>query len=147
MHGESSPVRTRQSCDLLLSHEASGRYASVMTSVHHTFDYIELAAPDLPAAVAFYSQAFGWSFNEYGGAYAGIRSADGDGEVGGLNPTAEARPGGPLVLLFSDDLDASVQSVLQAGGEVAEEPYAFPGGRRFHFRDPAGNELGVWSTS
>ena len=54
-------------------------------------------------------------------------------------------PGGPLVLLYSADLDATVAAVEAAGGEVVEPPYAFPGGRRFHFRDPAGNELGVWA--
>ncbi|WP_343037161.1 VOC family protein [Janibacter alkaliphilus] len=54
---------------------------------------------------------------------------------------------GPLVLLWSDDLDASVEAVRQAGGTVTDGPYEFPGGRRFHFHDPAGNELGVWSTT
>ena len=119
-----------------------------MTHTHHTFDYIELPAPDLAASTAFYSRAFGWGFNDYGdGAYAGIRSADGNGEVGGLNPAARPGPVGPLVLLFSTDLDASVVAVRDAGGTVVEGPYEFPGGRRFHFHDPAGNELGVWSES
>ena len=57
----------------------------------------------------------------------------------------EVTPGGPLVLLYSSDLEASVRAVRDAGGEVVEEPYDFPGGRRFHFRDPSGNELGVWA--
>ncbi|MGH8867299.1 MAG: VOC family protein [Actinomycetes bacterium] len=116
-----------------------------MTSRHHTLDYVEIAAPDLPAAMAFYSTAFGWSFNEYGGAYAGIRSADGESEVGGLNPAAEPDPRGPLVLLFSDDLEVSAVAIAEAGGEVVEGPYEFPGGRRLHFRDPGGNVLGVWA--
>ena len=117
-----------------------------MTRTHHTVDYVELAAPDLAASTAFYTKAFGWSFNDYGGAYAGIRSPGGDGEVGGLNPEGTPGSGGALVLLYSDDLDASVDSVRQAGGEISRDPYAFPGGRRFHFRDPAGNELGVWAS-
>ncbi|MBO1751243.1 VOC family protein [Actinotalea sp. BY-33] len=117
-----------------------------MVHTHHALDYVELPAPDLAASTAFYAQAFGWSFNDYGdGAYAGIRSADGEGEVGGLNPAALSGTVGPLILLFSTDLDATVQAVEQAGGDVVQQPYAFPGGRRFHFRDPAGNELGVWS--
>ena len=75
-----------------------------------------------------------------------IRSASGDGEVGGLRLDAEGpRPGGPLVLLFSAGLDRTVAAVEGAGGEVVQAPYAFPGGRRFHFRDPSGNELGVWA--
>ncbi|WP_017601351.1 VOC family protein, partial [Nocardiopsis lucentensis] len=66
-------------------------------------------------------------------------------EVGGLALGERARPGGPFVLLYSTDLDASVAAVREAGGEVVNGPYAFPGGRRFHFTDPSGNELGVWS--
>jgi predicted enzyme related to lactoylglutathione lyase len=118
-----------------------------MTHTHHAIDYIELAAPDLDAARAFYSAAFGWEFNDYGGQYAGIRAADGDGEVGGLNPEGAPGTGGSLVLLYSDDLDATVRAVETAGGSVSRQPYAFPGGRRFYFRDPAGNELGVWATA
>ena len=69
-------------------------------------------------------------------------------EVGGLATSEVAAVrGGPLVLLYSDDLDASVERVRAAGGEIVNGPYAFPGGRRFHFTDPSGNELGVWSTS
>ena len=116
-----------------------------MTNVHHTIDYIELAVSDLSAAKSFYEAAFGWAFNDYGPEYAGIRAADGEGEVGGLNATATPRPGGPLVLLYSGDLDATVTAVEQAGGTLTEGPYEFPGGRRFHFTDPSGNELGVWT--
>jgi predicted enzyme related to lactoylglutathione lyase len=118
-----------------------------MTHVHHAIDYIELRVTDLAAARAFYEAAFGWQFNDYGPAYAGIRSVDGDGEIGGLNATETPVRGGPLVLLYSDDLDATVSAVGEAGGEVLAGPYDFPGGRRFHFADPSGNELGVWSSS
>ncbi|WP_208542930.1 VOC family protein [Nocardioides euryhalodurans] len=116
-----------------------------MSHLHHTIDYVELAVSDLPATRAFYSSAFGWEFNDYGDTYAGIRSADGTGEVGGLNATATPARGGPLVLLWSADLDATVRAVEAAGGEVVAGPYEFPGGRRFHFLDPSGNELGVWA--
>ena len=102
---------------------------------------------DLAAAKEFYAAAFGWAFNDYGPEYSGIRSPDGEGEVGGLNPAREPKPGGPLVLLYSDDLDATVSAVESAGGRVLEGPYDFPGGRRFHFADPSGNELGAWATS
>ena len=112
---------------------------------HHALDYVELNVTDLAATRRFYEAAFGWQFNDYGPAYAGIRAPDGEGEVGGLNATAEPRRGGPLVLLWSDDLDATVAAVREAGGEVLEGPYEFPGGRRFHFADPSGNELGVWA--
>ncbi|MBY6414096.1 VOC family protein [Rhodococcus sp. BP-252] len=114
---------------------------------HHRLNYVELSVTDLSAAQAFYSAAFGWRFNDYGPEYAGIVGAGGS-EVGGLAKVAE-RPGqgGPLVLLYSDDLDATVEAVTAAGGSVVNGPYPFPGGRRFHFTDPSGNELGVWATS
>ncbi|MCK2213552.1 VOC family protein [Actinomadura sp. ATCC 31491] len=114
---------------------------------HHALDYVEIPATDLDRAKRFYGEAFGWRFNDYGPAYAGIRSPEGEGapEVGGLRLDEQARPGGPLVLLYSADLDASAEAVTKAGGAVVNGPYAFPGGRRFHFTDPSGNELGVWS--
>ncbi|AIY02492.1 glyoxalase/bleomycin resistance protein/dioxygenase [Arthrobacter sp. PAMC 25486] len=118
---------------------------------HHSLDYIEFGVTDLLAAKAFYGSAFGWTFNDYGPgpAYVGIRrngAADG-GEVGGFRLDTEVKPGGPFVLLYSADLEASAQAVRDAGCDVTEGPYDFPGGRRFHFRDPSGNELGVWSES
>jgi predicted enzyme related to lactoylglutathione lyase len=116
-----------------------------MTHVHHALDYVELRVTDLAATRSFYEAAFGWEFNDYGPDYAGIRAPGGDGEVGGLNATAEPTRGGPLVLLFSEDLDATLAAVREAGGEVLDGPYEFPGGRRFHFADPSGNELGVWA--
>ncbi|SHN74063.1 VOC family protein [Cryptosporangium aurantiacum] len=113
---------------------------------HHAIDYIEIPATDLEAAKRFYADAFGWQFNDYGPGYAGIRGAgEGSAEVGGLRPETDVRAGGPLVLLYSTDLDASVEAVRKAGGTVVAGPYEFPGGRRFHFTDPSGNELGVWA--
>ncbi len=93
------------------------------------------------------AEAFGWRFNDYGPEYAGIQSPQGASapEVGGLSTGQEVRAGGPLVLLYSTDLDRSVEAVQHAGGQVVNGPYAFPGGRRFHFTDPSGNELGVWA--
>jgi predicted enzyme related to lactoylglutathione lyase len=112
---------------------------------HHAIDYIELGVTDLEAAKSFYAAVFGWRFNDYGPGYAGIAAPDGRGEVGGLNATREPGRTGPLVLLFSQDLDATADAITAARGEVVEGPYPFPGGRRLHFLDPSGNELGVWS--
>ncbi|MEU3017762.1 MULTISPECIES: VOC family protein [unclassified Nocardiopsis] len=114
---------------------------------HHVIDYVELPVTDLEEAKRFYAEAFGWTFNDYGPGYAGIRSPDGASEVGGLNPAGEVRGGGPFVLLYSEDLDRSIAAVEGAGGRVLQGPYAFPGGRRFHFADPSGNELGVFADS
>ncbi|MGA3540938.1 VOC family protein [Melissospora conviva] len=118
------------------------------THRHHAIDYIEIPVTDLDLAKRFYAEAFGWQFNDYGPTYAGIRNPHDESapEVGGLNLKEQARGGGgPFVLLYSADLDRSVEAVAAAGGKVVEGPYEFPGGRRFHFTDPSGNELGVWS--
>lgn len=112
-----------------------------MSHTHHQIDYIELPAPRLEATKAFYAEAFGWQFNDYGPAYAGIKASGGD-EAGGL--AAEGLDA-PLVILYSDDLDASLAAVTAAGGTITVPPFDFPGGRRFHFTDPAGSELAVWS--
>lgn len=116
-----------------------------MSHAHNSIDYIELGAPDLQATKRFYERVFEWKFNDYGPAYAGIQSRDGLREVGGLDAGTTPSSGGPLVLLYSSDLDATLAAVTSAGGEITNGPYAFPGGRRAHFRDVAGNELGVWS--
>jgi predicted enzyme related to lactoylglutathione lyase len=110
---------------------------------HHAIDYIEIAVTDIDAAKAFYSAAFGWSLVDYGPEYAGIQ---GDGkELGGLRHDTEVRTGGPLVILYSEDLEGSLEAVAAAGGSIVKPIEPFPGGRRFHFADPAGNELAVWS--
>ena len=119
-----------------------------MPQTHHTIDYIEIPARDLEASRAFYAAAFGWTYNDYGPGYAGIRRADGDGEVGGLAGTdGDIATGTLLVLLYSDDLDATADAIRAAGGSIVQEPYEFPGGRRLHFADPSGNELGVWANA
>lgn len=110
---------------------------------HHQLDYVEIGALDVAAAKRFYAAAFGWRFNDYGEHYAGICGPA--REVGGLAKVDTIRGGGPLVILYSDDLDASLAAVVAAGGTISTAPFAFPGGRRFHFHDPSGNELAVWS--
>jgi predicted enzyme related to lactoylglutathione lyase len=115
-----------------------------MIHQHHAIDYIEFTVTDLAQAKRFYTAAFGWAFNDYGPSYAGIHK-EGGGEVGGLCEGPEVRTGGPLVVLFSNDLEATLANVQQAGGRITKDPFEFPGGRRFHFTDPSGNELGVWA--
>ncbi len=116
-----------------------------MAHHHHTIDYIELSVTDLAGAKSFYQRAFGWQFNDYGEEYAGIRDPAGDGEVGGLGVGRPPGPGGSLVILYSDDIEASASAVEAAGGTVTEGPYEFPGGRRFLFTDDSGNLLAVWT--
>lgn len=112
---------------------------------HHTISYIEFGVTDLNAARNFYAASFGWEFNDYGPDYSGIRSPNGEGEIGGLTPTAPPSSKGALILLYSEDLEASLESVRAAGGAITAEPYEYPGGRRFEFTDPSGNRLGVYS--
>jgi len=120
-------------------------HADSAAHVHHAIDYIEIAVTDVPAAKRFYGAAFGWVFNDYGPDYAGIQGQGQGREVGGLRKDASIRAGGPLVVLYSRTLDDTLAEVKKAGGRILKEPFRFPGGRRFHFSDPSGNELAVWS--
>jgi hypothetical protein len=112
--------------------------------IHHEINYIEFAITDMVQSKRFYESAFDWKFNDYGPDYAGIQRGRG-GEAGGLRLQSEAAATGPLVILYSNDLDTTMARVREAGGQITQEPFDFPGGRRFHFRDPSGNELAVWS--
>ena len=118
-----------------------------MKQSHHSISYIEISVQDMARARDFYGQAFGWRFNDYGPDYSGIQAPDGDGEVGGLGVGRPSGPGGVIVLLYSEDLDASVTAVESAGGSLVDAPYAYPGGRRFIFADPDSNQLGVYQSS
>ncbi len=115
-----------------------------MTQQHHMIDYVEFTVLDLAAAKRFYGAAFDWDFQDYGPTYAGIKRPGG-GEVGGLSQGPKVDRGGPLVVLYSADLESTIIAVQDAGGQLVKQPFTFPGGRRFHFLDPSGNELAVWS--
>lgn len=106
-----------------------------------TINYLELSSTDLVASKAFFSKAFGWGMIDYGPSYAAL---DGAGLDGGIEQAGET-PLPPLAVLYAPDLDAAEASVRAAGGEITKEQFDFPGGRRFHFREPGGNELAVWS--
>lgn len=103
-------------------------------------NYIELPAADIAAAKAFYTQAFGWTLAEFGPTYA--CTTTGDVDVG-LQGDASEAPASPLPVIQVDDLDAALVAVTAAGGNIVRPTFAFPGGRRFQFRDPHGNELAV----
>lgn len=116
-----------------------------MSTMHHTMTYVEFGVHDVAAAKGFYSKVFGWEFNDYGPTYAGIRGPGGEDEVGGLNGGGSPGRGGTLVLISSDDVEASAAAVQSAGGTIVEPVAPYPGGRRFTFTDPSGNWLGVYS--
>jgi predicted enzyme related to lactoylglutathione lyase len=104
-------------------------------------DYLELPAGSgsFDRVKAFYAAAFGWSFQDFGPTYAAFD----EGLEGGF--ATEAATPKPLPILYSEDLEATQKQVEESGGMITAPLFAFPGGRRFHFTDPAGNELAVWS--
>ena len=105
-------------------------------------DYIEFAATDLPAVKSFYTEAFSWAFTDYGEHYTAFE----DGRLsGGFHDGAPVAEGGPLVVLYALDLPDARDKVTAAGGRIVKDIFSFPGGRRFHFADPSGNVLAVWS--
>lgn len=104
-------------------------------------DYLELPGRNLESLKAFYIQAFGWRFVDYGPAYAAFD----EGLEGGFQADPDEGQARPLPVLYAHDLEGMLAKVVTAGGAVVKPIFAFPGGRRFHFRDPAGNELAVWS--
>jgi predicted enzyme related to lactoylglutathione lyase len=104
-------------------------------------DYVEIVVRDVGRAKQFYGDVFGWPFTDYGPEYAAFN----DGRLDGGFRTGEPKPGGPLVITYAVDLEATQQRIERAGGTVVEPIFGFPGGRRFHFTDPDGNELAVWS--
>ena len=105
-------------------------------------DYVEFGVSDMARTKAFYGQAFGWTFTDYGPAYCEFT----DGRIkGGFDAGVPVRPGGPLIVLYGDDLAEIGGRVEAAGGTIVKPVFAFPGGHRFHFTDPDGYELAVWS--
>ena len=105
-------------------------------------DYIEFGATDIGRTKQFYQQAFGWKFEDYGPDYISFQ----DGRLsGGFTKDAPVRPANPLVVIYAARLEETEGKVTQAGGKIVRRTYAFPGGRRFHFSDPSGNELAVWT--
>ena len=123
--------------------------ARTLRRMANVIDYVELPVDDLEAAKAFYAIALGWSFNDYGPDYAGIKDpSNPDHEFGGLSPsTPRLRGEGVLALVRTENADSALTSVLAAGGRVQVEMHDYPGGRRFTFADPSGNVLGVYEPS
>lgn len=113
---------------------------------HHAINYIEFSTTDIDRTKKFYAAAFGWSFQEYGPEYIAFDKAAGiEGGFRLRNGGEEPGAGAPLVVLYSKDLMASEAAVTAAGGSIVVPTFEFPGGRRFHFSDGAGNVLAVWS--
>jgi predicted enzyme related to lactoylglutathione lyase len=110
---------------------------------NHRIDYVEFGARDIAAAKKFYTAAFNWQFTDYGPDYTSFH----DGRLAGgfFNAAEAASTGNPTIVIFGADLEKSEAAVKKAGGKITKAAFEFPGGRRFHFADPNGLELAVWS--
>lgn len=107
-----------------------------------TIYYIEFSASDVEASKAFFIAVFGWEFTDYGPDYTSFT----DGQMsGGFERSESSTGGGPLVVLYADDLEATKAKVTANGGTIVKDTFEYPGGRRFHFTEPSGNELSVCS--
>ena len=109
------------------------------------FDFIEFPAKDvsqLKNVQRFFSNVFGWSYQDWSDDYSDTTSS---GLGSGINADPEHRPNHPLAVIYTTDLESAREKVVAAGGIITKDIFSFPGGRRFHFKDPANNELAVWS--
>ncbi len=105
-------------------------------------DYVEFSVKLIARSKAFYGSAFGWSFTDFGPTYTSFTAAS---IGGGFATDGSPHPAGPLIVFHVKDLDAALARVKAAGGTIVRPPFTFPGGRRFHFTDPDGYEVAVWS--
>ncbi len=116
-------------------------------STDQKIDYLELPARGFDAVQSFYKQAFEWSFTDYGPDYTSFT----DGRINGgfykSDQRSSTENGAALIVLYASDLERTRETVVSSGGRVVKEIFSFPGGRRFHFSDPHGNELAAWSDS
>jgi predicted enzyme related to lactoylglutathione lyase len=108
-------------------------------------DYVELPANNLDSVQSFYSQAFGWTFTDFGPEYRAFSDGKVDGGFYKSDLHSSTGTGAALVILYTKDLKQVRSKVIANGGKIVREIFSFPGGRRFHFADPNGNELAVWS--
>ena len=112
---------------------------------HNKINYIEFAACDLEKTKDFFNQVFGWEFTDYGPEYTAYEGRGIDCGFFKSDLSSSATNGGALPVFFSENLEETERKIKSAGGSIVKEIFSFPGGRRFQFTEPSGNELGVWS--
>ncbi|MEM9568850.1 MAG: VOC family protein [Cyanobacteria bacterium P01_E01_bin.34] len=112
---------------------------------HETINYVEFPAKDLAATKAFFTQVFGWSFEDFGTEYTAFADSGLDGGFYQADLASSTQTGAALVVFYSLDLEATQAKIETAGGAIVQPTFPFPGGRRFHFVEPSGNEFAVWS--
>lgn len=111
---------------------------------HEKINYVEYPSRDLSAAKKFFTQAFGWKFEDYGPEYAAFSGEGLDGGFYKADLAASTTNGSALVVFYSMALEDTLAKVAAAGGSITKPIFDFPGGRRFHFTEPSGNEFAVW---
>lgn len=114
-------------------------------SEHEKISYVEFPAKDIEATKLFFNTVFGWDFVDYGSEYCSFFNEGINGGFFKSDLTVSTSNGSVLVVMYSNNLESSQQKIKQAGGSICKAIFAFPGGRRFHFLDPNGNEYAVWS--
>ncbi|MEP7133370.1 MAG: VOC family protein [Chloroflexota bacterium] len=114
-------------------------------NLHEKINYVELPAKDLVGTKAFFQSVFGWSFVDYGPEYTAFENQGLDGGFFKSDLASSTEKGAALIVFYSNQLEATLAKVEKAGGSILRPIYSFPGGRRFHFTEPSGNEFAVWS--
>ena len=113
--------------------------------LHEKINYIEFPAKDLKATQEFFQNSFGWKFTSYGAEYIAFSDEGLDGGFYKSDLVLSTKNGSALVVLYSNDLESTLEKIITANGKIIQDTFEFPGGRRFHFSDPNGNEYAVWS--
>lgn len=113
-----------------------------MNSIDNHINYVEFKTKDIQEIKDFYTKSFNWTFTDYGPTYTAFSDS---GLEGGFEKTDGEIANGVLIVLYHNDLDLIKNRVVKSGGKISKDIFSFPGGRRFHFIDPSGNELAVWS--
>ncbi len=112
---------------------------------HEKINYVEFPARDIDAVKAFFAEALGWSFVDYGPDYTSFADQGLSGGFYRADNSSSTTNGAALVVFYSMDLEGTQSKIEAAGGQIVKPVFSFPGGRRFHFTDPNGNEYAVWS--
>ena len=112
---------------------------------HEKINYVEFPARNIEATKAFFTKAFGWSFEDFGPDYTAFSDQGLDGGFFKSELSSSTENGSALIIFYSQELEVTQGKIENAGGEIIKPIFSFPGGRRFHFIDPSGNEYAVWS--
>ena len=112
---------------------------------HEKINYVEFPSKDIAATKQFFEAAFGWTFVDYGPEYTAFANEGLDGGFFKSDKVVSTQSGSALIVFYSKELELTLEKIERAGGSIIKPIFTFPGGRRFHFADPNGNEYAVWS--